>query len=167
MDISTVLDDMRQDEEKADQGGLALHLKQGWRLTFLKKEFPHEWKDKAWEATGKRKSTHYKRLSHWKEFGHLIVNEEWFVHPKLKKITPRKIDLLLKVAKGTDDEVKAEHLLSANEPSESDLEKNINELLGKEVCDFHEYEERQETVCRCKHCNKKQPKRAKAEGGDS
>ena len=154
-DLGLILDEARKDEEAGKKGTLALCLRQGRRAVQLKKLMPKEWKLALMDATGLKKSTHYDRLSIFMEFGPLMTDGEG-IDPAYEEITPSSLKLLLKVCKGTNDEVKHAYLEQAASLSYSDLKKLVEEKLGKEVCDCVRF--KTETIEVCADCGKKRKK---------
>lgn len=154
-DLGLILDEARKDEEQGKKGTLALCLRQGRRAVQLKKLMPKEWKLALMDATGLKKSTHYDRLSIFMEFGPLMTDGEG-IDPTYEEITPSALKLLLKICKGTNDEVKHAYLEQAASLSYSDLKKLVEEKLGKEVCDCVRF--KTETIEVCADCGKKRKK---------
>ena len=150
-DLGLILDEARKDEEQGKKGTLALCLRQGRRAVQLKKLMPKEWKLALMDATGLKKSTHYDRLSIFVEFGPLMTDGEG-IDPAYEEITPSALKLLLKICKGTNDEVKHAYLEQAAALSYSDLKKLVEEKLGREI---HECGPLTETVAwKCQVCGK-------------
>ena len=156
-DLGLILDEARKDEEQGKKGTLALCLRQGRRAVQLKKLMPKEWKLALMDATGLKKSTHYDRLSIFVEFGPLMTDGEG-IDPAYEEITPSSLKLLLKICKGTNDEVKHAYLEQAASLSYTDLKKLVEEKLGKEVCDCVRF--KTETIEVCADCGKKRKKEA-------
>lgn len=157
-DLGLILDEARKDEEQGKKGTLALCLRQGRRAMRIKKLMPKEWKQALMDATGLKKSTHYDRLSIVMEFGPMLIEMESKDHGGIvlfkdyENITPSALKILLKVCKGTSDEVKHAYLEQAATLSYSDLKKLVEEKLGKEV---HECGPLTETVAwKCQVCGK-------------
>lgn len=160
MDVGSLLNEMRAREESGSRSILLLTLEQGRCAARVKKMLPQEWKSALFENVGLKKSTWYDRLSIWSEFGPLMITVEYnvtqFVEPDYSTISPASLKLLLKVCKGTNDEVKHAYLEQAAALSYSDLKKLVEEKLGKEVCDCVRF--KTETIEVCADCGKKRKK---------
>ena len=159
MDAGKLLNEMREREENGSKSILLLTLQQGKCAAHIKKLIPEDWKNALFENVGLKKSTWYDRISIWGEFGPLMLEDTGdAVDEAYSTFAPASLKLLLKVCKGTGDEVKHEWLGLAASTSYSDLKKLVQEKEGKTVCDCVRFIKKEIEVCQ--DCGKKRKKEA-------
>jgi hypothetical protein len=159
-DLGTILDKIRKREEAGCKSALKLHVLQGRSAAVVRKAAPKEWKNILHEATGLKKSTHYDRVNAWAEFGPLLMvqvdgqegDDALDIVPDYASVTTSALKLLMKVAKGCDDNVKHEWLAEAAALSLSDLKAKVDEITGKEPHDCGPFTEIK--AWKCTACNK-------------
>ena len=104
MDIGTILDDMRRDEESVDKGGLLLALKQGKRAEEIKAQNPNTWIATLIEKVGKGRATWNQRVAIVRDFGFIYFTDEP-IESRYFNTTPTCLNKMTALTKGQDEKV--------------------------------------------------------------
>jgi hypothetical protein len=110
----------------------------------------YEWKSFLWEQIGLKKSSLFSGVQIYNEFGHLLLvpvdgasgDDAWDVPCEYASIPSSSLKLLLKVAKGVNDDAKEEWLREAATLSYSDFKRLVDEATGKELHECGPWEKR-------------------------
>lgn len=171
-DLGTIIHRMQKRQDRRKKWNLRDELLDYRDAAEVKKNCPSTWKDVLWEQLGLKKSSLFSGIQVNSEFSPLLLvrvdgvdgDDGWVVEPEFASIPSSSLKLLLKVAKGTADDVKEEYLRIAASLSFTDFKKYVAEKEGKEVCDCTGRPVQKIVWC-CPDCGK----RVKSEepGGDS
>lgn len=171
-DLGTVLDRMTKREGEKGKGNLRLELLQWMDLQVLKEMEPKTWKDTVWVTLHRKKSTAYNCIQAFDAFGMMILvpvdgkagDAMWDVERDFSEIKPSRLLKILKFTKGATEDAIEEWLHIANNASDEDFKKFVQEKAGKEVHDCGPFEEIQVPAWKCLTCGKI---RTKAPDGDA
>jgi hypothetical protein len=171
-DLGTIVHRMERRKGNAAKWSLKSELLQYKDAEQVKRRLPDEWRQFLYEQIGLKKSSLFSGVQVYREFGSLLLvpvdgeegDSAWDVPCEYASIPSSSLKLLLKVAKGTADDVKEEYLRIAASLSFTDFKKYVAEKEGKEVCDCTGRPVQKIVWC-CPDCGK----RVKSEepGGDS
>lgn len=169
-DLGTIVHRMERRKGNAAKWSLKTELLQYRDAEQVKRKLPDEWRNFLYEQIGLKKSSLFSGVQVFKEFGSLLLvpvdgedgDNAWDVPCEYASIPSSSLKLLLKVAKGVNDDAKEEWLREAATLSYSDFKKRVDEVIGREV---HECGPFEETIAwKCKSCGKIRKKAA--DGGE-
>lgn len=163
-DVSAVIFRLQKREGRKGKNNLKDELLQWMDMQVLKEMEPKSWKDTVWITLHRKKSTAYNSVKALDAFGMRILapvdggkgDEAWCLEEDFSEIKPQRLLKLLKFVKGATDEAIEEWLYVANNASDEDFKKFVQEKEGKTVCDCIRFIKQEIEVC--EDCGKKRKK---------
>lgn len=168
-ELGNIVHRMQRRKLNGNKWTLKTELMQYRDANEVMKRLPGEWPQLLYDQLGLRKSSIYAGVQVYKEFGHLLLqqvdgndgDDGWDIRCEYATILPSSLILLLKVAKGVNDDAKESWLFEAASLSYADFRRRIGEATGKEAHECGPWEETK--AWKCVSCGKV---RAKAPDGE-